>query len=184
MVEKVLELKWTKSHLSCGEAERTGFDIEAWESNALVDVAAGAASRAAILLLEWAPTADVIRIAEAVRRLFDRLGDRRDRRRARLRFVVERLGAGEFRTRFRAQYAAVVDEGIPDCPVKAAVEPGSASPAAPAAVADSTSGLAVVAQRQEGRVAVPIVLPLGFVSAAQFAALADVSERCLPMTLR
>ena len=52
----------------------------------------GAESRVADRMEEWVPAAQVVRIAEAVRRLFDRMGDRPNRRRARLRFAVERVG--------------------------------------------------------------------------------------------
>src|SRR5450759_588506 len=71
----------------------------------------GAESRVGDRMEEWVPAAEVIRIAEAVRRLFDRLGDRGNRRRARLRFAMERVGAGEFRGMLREAVQTVTGEG-------------------------------------------------------------------------
>ena len=75
----------------------------------------GAESRVGDRMEEWAPATELIHIAEAVRRLFDRLGDRRNRRKARLRFAVERLGADAFRALLRETVQAVTDEGTPAC---------------------------------------------------------------------
>jgi sulfite reductase (ferredoxin) len=58
----------------------------------------GAESRVADRMEEWVAASEVVRIAEAVRRLFDRLGDRRNRRRARLRFARNRSPARSRKT--------------------------------------------------------------------------------------
>src|SRR3954470_21987538 len=52
--------------------------------------------RTGILAHEFAPAGEALEIAEAVVRLFDRTGNRKQRHRARLKFVVENLGPDEF----------------------------------------------------------------------------------------
>ncbi|HZX96051.1 MAG TPA: nitrite/sulfite reductase, partial [Myxococcales bacterium] len=52
--------------------------------------------RAGILAHEFAPAEEVLEICEAVVRLFNRTGDRQRRHKARLKFVVDKLGPEEF----------------------------------------------------------------------------------------
>ena len=58
----------------------------------------GARSRIADVLCDWVPATEIIRVAETVRRLFDRLGDRTNRNRARLRYVFDRIGVAAIYT--------------------------------------------------------------------------------------
>lgn len=57
----------------------------------------GPAPRQADVLEEFLPAAHLLSTCEAVLRVFDRLGERRNRNLARLKFLVRRLGIGEFR---------------------------------------------------------------------------------------
>ena len=138
----------------------------------------GAESRVADRMEEWVPATEIIRIAEAIRRLFDRLGDRRNRRKARLRFAVERLGAEAFRTLLRETVQAVTQEGIP---AYTAVLAPAEKPAEPQgdyrSLLKHTAGVEVMPQRQPGLVAMPLRLPLGQVSWQQLAALDKLAER-------
>lgn len=138
----------------------------------------GAESRVGDRLEEWAPAGEVIRIAEAVRRVFDRLGDRRNRRRARLRFAVERVGADTFRGMARESVQAVTAEGTPACAVRIDLAESPAEPPGDSrALLTAVAGLDVLRQRQPGFVAVPLRLPLGQVPWKTLAALADTAER-------
>jgi sulfite reductase (ferredoxin) len=65
----------------------------------------GSSSRVGDLLEEFVPAADVPCIAEAVKRVFNAHGNRKDRRLARLRFLFEQLGLDQFRKLYRAQVA-------------------------------------------------------------------------------
>lgn len=139
----------------------------------------GAISRVGDRMEEWVPAAAVIRIAEAVRRLFDRLGDRRNRQRARLRFAVERVGADAFRNLLRETVKTVTDEGTPACDLPLdlsgkAVEP---PPADCRALLTEVEGLNVLRQRQPGYVTVPLPLPLGQISWQALEASAGLAER-------
>ena len=57
----------------------------------------GGKSRVASLLHEFIPAPEAFLVAEAVKRVFDKHGDRRNKHLARLRFLVERLGLDKFR---------------------------------------------------------------------------------------
>ncbi|MFN2352390.1 MAG: sulfurtransferase TusA family protein [Kiritimatiellia bacterium] len=138
----------------------------------------GAESRVGDRMEEWAPASEVIRIAEAVRRLFDRLGDRRNRRRARLRFAVERVGADAFRGMLRAAVQTVTDDGVPagEVPLDLAEAP-TEPPRDSRALLTHAGDLDLLRQRQPGHVAVPLRLPLGQISWKILAALAELAER-------
>ncbi len=138
----------------------------------------GAESRVGAQMEDWVPATESVRIAEAVRRLFDRLGDRRNRRRARLRFVLERIGAAAFRELLRETIPAVCADGTPAC--NAALELVAAPVAAPSDYRElltQAEGGTVLRQRQPGYVAVPLGLPLGQIAWQGLRALADLSER-------
>ena len=138
----------------------------------------GAESRVADPMEDWVPAGNVVRISEAVRRLFDRLGDRRNRRRARLRFAVEGAGADAFRGMLRETLQTVTNDGAPTCNVPTDIPP---TPAASSvdyrALLEQATGLTVLRQRQSDYVAVPLRLPLGQISWQALAALADIAER-------
>lgn len=57
----------------------------------------GPAPRAARLLEPFTPAEDLILTAEAIIQVFDRLGNRQNRARARMKFLIEELGIEEFR---------------------------------------------------------------------------------------
>ena len=63
----------------------------------------GAMPFAAQLLEEFMPVDDILSTTEAVIRIFDRNGDRRDKNRARIKFVVSKWGIEEFRKVYLAE---------------------------------------------------------------------------------
>lgn len=138
----------------------------------------GAESRVGDRMEEWTPAGEVIRIAEALRRLFDRLGDRRNRRRARLRFAVERVGADAFRGMLREAVQDVTGDGTPACEVRADLAEAPAEPPGDyRALLTHAADLNVLRQRQPGYAAVPLRLPLGQIPWKALEALADIAER-------
>ncbi len=74
----------------------------------------GAHSRSADRFLEFLPARDALRMIEAVKRLFDRYGDRRNRHRARLRFAIERLGTTRFSRELHEEFSTISREEVPD----------------------------------------------------------------------
>ncbi|MFZ4773801.1 MAG: hypothetical protein ACOYM3_00465 [Terrimicrobiaceae bacterium] len=67
----------------------------------------GSKSRVASLLHEFIPAGDTFLVAEAVKRVFDKNGDRRNKHLARLRFLFERLAAETFRALYETELAAL-----------------------------------------------------------------------------
>ena len=135
----------------------------------------GANSRIASLLLEWTPAEEVIRIAETIRRLFDRYGDRKNKNRARLRFVIDRLGEKEFRREFDDEIKRVVTDGVPQYIASGDVlnqsDQGYRSPVA------HEDGIRYLEQRQTGLTTVPLHLQLGLISSEDFINLARLASR-------
>ncbi|MBI3605275.1 MAG: sulfurtransferase TusA family protein, partial [Nitrospirae bacterium] len=64
----------------------------------------GSMPRMAHLLEEFITTTELNRVCEAVVRVFDRFGNRKNRNRARLKFVIEKLGMTQFNKLYREEY--------------------------------------------------------------------------------
>jgi ferredoxin-nitrite reductase/sulfite reductase (ferredoxin) len=136
----------------------------------------GALPRAGIELEPFTPICDFPPTVEAVLRLFGRLGNRENRGRARLKFVAEKMGPDAIREAVIAERHAVIATAsgqrliLPDADVVPSDSPVGA-----------VDGFQVwpgaLRQRQPGRVALPIRVPLGDVTASQLRQLSDlVSE--------
>ena len=72
----------------------------------------GPQAAAGVLIEPFIEPAQVFLVAEAVQRLFDRLGDRANRHQARLRYVLRRLGREAFVDEYCKERAAVGCEGL------------------------------------------------------------------------
>jgi len=136
----------------------------------------GASPRPADLLVEWLPASDAVRAFEALRRIFDRLGDRTSRARARLRFVAAKVGAVEFANLFKAEMEAVSADSVSACPSAAVGTPPAPRLTPPESRLDA-SGLTVFAQRQTGLVSVSLHPPLGQLPWRTLLGLADLADR-------
>jgi len=138
----------------------------------------GAVSRVGDRIEEWVPAEDVVRIAETVRQLFHRVGDRQNRQRARLRFAVEKMGVEAFRALYRETLPRTTDAGVPLCETQS--EPLPAPIAAPddlRRLLTDVAALTVLRQRQAGWVAVLIPLPFGEIDWRHLDVLAGLAER-------
>ncbi|HEX7663158.1 MAG TPA: nitrite/sulfite reductase [Polyangiaceae bacterium] len=135
--------------------------------------------QAAIVLHDFVPAADVARVGEAILRMFDALGNRQNRERARLKYVLKKLGEEQFRAKY-AEYRAQVDaEAIADLK---AVESPKRTPAGPVEGERGEGYLAwradaVVDQKQQGYVAVHIRLPLGDLTSAQMRGIGNLLSK-------
>jgi len=67
----------------------------------------GSAPRIAQLLHEFMPMEDLLPTCDAMIKVFDNLGNRKNRNKARMKFVIEKLGFEEFKRRFEAEYAII-----------------------------------------------------------------------------
>jgi len=141
---------------------------------------------------EFLPEEELLPTMQAIARVFARLGEKRNRARARLKFLVAGLGVEEFRNLVLAErqklppdprwtdYLASVDEQT-DEPLRPGVSlNGHQRPEG----FDAWYATNVYRQRQPGYVAATVTLPLGDVSADQLRALADIARRFVKDTLR
>ena len=67
----------------------------------------GSAPRIAQVLREFTPMDEVIPTIEAVIKVFDTLGNRKNRNKARMKFVIEKLGFAEFKRRWEDAYLSM-----------------------------------------------------------------------------
>ncbi len=70
----------------------------------------GSGARPSDLLEEFILPEDVPYYAEAMKRLFDKHGNRKDKHKARLRFVIRRFGYEKFKSIFKEELAALKEE--------------------------------------------------------------------------
>lgn len=72
----------------------------------------GAHSALSVPVYDFLPANNLCHMIEAIKRVFDRYGDRKNRRSARLRYVVERQGVETFRLVIQREFENVLKEGI------------------------------------------------------------------------
>lgn len=144
----------------------------------------GTVPHRAQLLSDFVSEAEILPLTQAIARVFARLGEKRNRNRARLKFLVAQLGIEEFRRlvfeeRQQLPYDARWTGFLARLP-----EPGE-RPAPPLPVNGQAKGdnferwlhSNVYRQRQPAYYVVTVALPLGDLSTAQAFQLADVA-RC------
>jgi sulfite reductase beta subunit-like hemoprotein len=138
--------------------------------------------RSALVVEEFVPAAELLEAADAVIRVFHRIGNRHNKAKARLKWTIDKIGAEAFLAEYRAERETIRAEGG----VPLVLPPQPAPPARRALlqqVADSEPGYAawtadsVHAQKQAGFSAVVIRLVLGDITSAQLRTLADVATQ-------
>jgi len=139
------------------------------------------------------PTEEVLARVEATIKLFGRLGNRKNRARARLKYVMKTLGEEGFVAAYNEEVAALVAAGQLIRPIELPPEE-TAPPADPRALAGARVAAddanyktwlrTVDPQKQPGFAAVTIKLERGDVTAAQFDQLAELVEVYSDGTLR
>jgi sulfite reductase (ferredoxin) len=147
----------------------------------------GAAPRVAELLHEFLPVEEQLRTIEAVIRVWDRLGERRNKNKARLKFLIAKLGMDEFRRLYEAELATLppaFDEQYrePDFALLEE-EPRTGSHASRnGGIAPAREGYEVwrrtnaLRQKQPGWYTVYVLLPIGDVRTDQMHALAEIGR--------
>jgi ferredoxin-nitrite reductase len=107
---------------------------------------------------------ECVKVAGAVVRAFIAHGDRTNRAKARLKYVLDRMGRAEFLKEVEKEYGA---------PLRRA----SGIELAPRPIADKHGHVGVHAQKQPGLNYLGIVLSVGRITAEQMRGLAEISER-------
>ena len=141
---------------------------------------------------EFLPEEELLPTMQAISRVFARLGEKRNRARARIKFLIANLGIEEFRKlvlderqkllpdpRWTAYLASVNEQT--ETALKSGVNLNGHQRLEGF---DAWYATNVYKQRQPGYVAATVTLPLGDASADQLRALADIARRFVKDTLR
>ena len=80
------------------------------------------------VLFEFLPAADMLRLAEAILRVYQRLGDYEHRKRNRMKFLIRALGWEAWKAAVESELAAVLAEGGPDLPFDPQAPPEETAP--------------------------------------------------------
>lgn len=145
----------------------------------------GAVPRQAKLMEEWVSEADILPLAQAICRVFARMGEKRVRSRARIKFLVDKLGIDEFQKLVREECSSMPhDSAWTDY-----LEGVSSGESGPLKGAGSLNGeprsesfsqwlmTNVYTQRQSGYGVVTVHLPLGDLSSFQMRGLSDIARK-------
>jgi sulfite reductase (ferredoxin) len=147
----------------------------------------GAAPRVADVLEDFVPVEEQLRSIEAAIRVWDRLGERRNKNKARIKFLVAKLGIDEFRRLYRAELETLpprTDQRYrePDFtlleeePANGSHAARNGGPAEPRPGFDEWRRTNVIRQAQTGWNTVYVLLPIGDATADQMHALADIAR--------
>ena len=160
----------------------------------------GAVPYQAKLFDEFIPETELLPLAQAIARIFARYGEKKNRNRARLKFVVQDFGIEKFRELVKAERAILPHDPrwteyieqakaeFQESPLKSAVDVsdlvliGNANGSG----AEFQQWLKsnIRPQRQAGYVTVTVALPLGDITANQLRSLADIVRRFTKETIR
>ena len=140
----------------------------------------GSFPHAAKPLMEFVPTDDMLRVCEAIVRVFDKHGDKKNRNKARFKFVIDKLGQEKTRELFEEEFAALKDKKYPSINVPEPVIPeipaykiNTEFDADPEFAAWKTRNTSP--QKQEGFYNVQIKLLLGDLNVAQARAISRIA---------
>ncbi len=135
--------------------------------------------RSALTVEEFVPVAEIFEAADAIVRVFHRIGNRNNKAKARLKWAIDKIGADKFIAEYFAEREKIRAEGG----VPLVLPPQPPPPARRALLSqvttveegyDEWAADSVRPQKQNGFSAIVIRLPLGDISAAQFRALAQL----------
>ena len=152
----------------------------------------GAVPHLAKLFDEFIPAEELLPVSQAIARVFARLGEKKNRNRARIKFLVNQLGIEEFRRLVWEERAKLEDDtgwtdwisGINDYSESALPEPASGEDLNLGEAFEQWKSTNVYQQRQEGFATVTIALPLGDITSHQMRRLADITRRFTRDTAR
>ncbi|MFO0662244.1 MAG: nitrite/sulfite reductase [Polyangiaceae bacterium] len=138
---------------------------------------------AAAVLYEFLPEHAILELCEAVLMVFDARGNRENKHRARLKYVLRAVGLDELRRLVDVEREKIRERG--DAPVVLSATPLPSPPKreAPSPSLPPEPGYLtwlssnVIEQSQEGYASVVIRLPLGDVTSEQLRVVADAAER-------
>lgn len=144
----------------------------------------GSTPRTAHLLASWASPEDLIAICDSLIRVFDRHGPRQNRYKARMKFLIEKLGFPKFYELWEKEFALVKSQNgyytlptIREIPQRGPAAPRDWNPNEATGSFAAWLALNVIPQKQEGYHVVMVKIPIGDLPSKQARALADFCER-------
>ena len=148
----------------------------------------GSTPEVAHLWRDFVPEAELLAVCEALVSVFFRDGERKNRKKARLKFLLRKVGEAELFKRFDEELARIQAERGPALAASlarslAAFTEGEAPPPEAGGVSLGDAAFArwlrtnTLAQKQAGYRAVTVKLALGDITSAQMRALAGLSRR-------
>jgi sulfite reductase beta subunit-like hemoprotein/uncharacterized protein (UPF0332 family) len=145
----------------------------------------GAVPHQAKLLDEFVPEEDLLPISRAIGRVFARLGEKKNRNRARLKFLVQKLGIEEFRRLVQEEQRTMPDDPawrehfakIPRYEEKPAFQGVQLNGARRPEGFDHWAKTNLYPQRQSGYVLATVTCPLGDLSSDQMRWMADIAAK-------
>ncbi|MCR9144794.1 MAG: nitrite/sulfite reductase [bacterium] len=152
----------------------------------------GAVPHQAALIFDFLPEAELLPMSQAVSRVFSRLGEKKNRARARVKFVVAKLGVEDFRKEVEKEREILPEDPrwtdfledlngtYSEAPLK---EPGSLNGHRPSGFEEFYRDN-VYKQKQEGYAVVTVKLPLGDITGGQLRAVADIARKYIKDTVR
>jgi ferredoxin-nitrite reductase len=114
---------------------------------------------------------ECVTVAGAVVRAFAIHGDRTNRQKARLKYVIDRMGRDAFVAEVEKEYGAKLRRA-------------TGAQVTPRALADKHGHIGVHAQKQAGRNYIGLVLPVGRVTSGQMRGIGEIAERFGSGTIR
>jgi sulfite reductase beta subunit-like hemoprotein len=141
------------------------------------------------LLYDFLPTDELIPVIEAVVAVFNQHGNRQNKARARLKYVVRKFGWNEFRARFEQELQAIAQAGRAKVAIDPAAEGdalsrGPSLPIAKERPPEAPHGFAhwretnAEPQKQKGFFAATVRLVRGDITAAQMRGVAELARAC------
>lgn len=103
------DIAWRAVRRAGPSGEEPGFRVGVGGGTSTLATSAG-------LLFEFLPAGEVLAVAEAIVRVFHRLGDRQHRQRNRLKFLIRQMGFPAWRAELERELAAVRAAGAPRLP--------------------------------------------------------------------
>lgn len=145
----------------------------------------GAVPYQAKLLDEFVPEEELLPLSRAIGRVFARLGEKRNRNRARLKFLVQKLGIDEFRRLVVEERRTMPDDSawrehfnrIPRYEEKPLLQAVQLNGARRPAGYDEWASTNLYQQRQSGYYVATVTCPLGDLTSDQMRALAHIASR-------
>lgn len=152
----------------------------------------GAVPHLAKLFDEFVPVDELLPLTQAIARIFARYGEKRNRNKARIKFLVSKFGIDQFRHLVLAEREALEEDpgwtewidDIASYEESALPEPASGEALELGEDFEKWQSTNVYHQRQQGFVTVTITLPLGDITSQQTRRLADITRRFTRDTAR